>query len=91
MNGAIDAHSAPDWEALLRPRVVDHPRIALDLRDVEFLSSAGLRVLLGLLKLGQDKGAKVVLLSPRDTVREVIQIAGFDTLFSVFASEAELP
>ena len=89
-SGRLDAHTAPEAERLLNGMVKEGLRLALDLREVDYLSSAGLRVLLSTLKLCQARGGRMVVLGPRENVNEVLEVCGFTSLFPVLAGEADL-
>jgi anti-sigma B factor antagonist/stage II sporulation protein AA (anti-sigma F factor antagonist) len=54
--------------------------IAIDLSELEFISSAGLRVLLLAAKATLAKGGKTVLSSPRPLVAEALKVSGFDAI-----------
>jgi anti-anti-sigma factor len=57
--------------------------VAIDLSEVDFLSSAGLRVLLAAAKAAQTKGGKIVLISPKPAVLDVLKVSGFDKLIEI--------
>lgn len=64
--------------------------IAIDLSGVDHMSSAGLRVLLSAMKLVKQKQGNVVLINPRNNVREVLDLSGFLNLFQMLNNEQEL-
>ena len=90
LTGRLDASTAPAVEQALLGTATAGARLALDLGGLDYLSSAGLRTLLSLLKAYQAQGGTVCLLRPRAGVREVLEISGFSTIFAVKDSEAEL-
>ena len=57
--------------------------IRLDLRGLEYISSAGLRVLLKTEKALREKGGSLTLEAPTEEVMEVLRITGFDTLLTI--------
>jgi anti-anti-sigma factor len=82
--GRLDAATAAAHETSIKQLLVgDVSSVAIDLAEVEFLSSAGLRVLLAAAKAAHTKGGKVVLLSPTPAVREVLAVSGFDKLVQI--------
>lgn len=91
LKGRLDAHTAPVAGPALERAAGRSTRVALDLAGLEYLSSAGLRILLGLLKDGEARGGRVVLLRPGPTVHEVLEISGFTELLQVLPSEGALP
>ncbi len=59
------------------------PRLAIDMSTLEYISSAGLRVLLVVARKVQQAKGKVVLFGLGANVREVFSISGFDTIFAI--------
>lgn len=64
-------------------------RIVVDFSDVPYISSAGLRVLLLTAKQLRAKGGELRVCALNDTVQEVFEISGFNTLLQVFVSPAD--
>jgi len=65
--------------------VDDVNTLNIDLSELDYVSSAGLRVLLVAAKAAKGKGGKVVLLSPKPAILEVLKISGFDKILDVRA------
>jgi anti-sigma B factor antagonist len=61
--------------------------LLLDISDITFLASLGLRMLLTVAKALDRRGAKTVLLSPQPAVRKVLKLSGFDQLMPVHNDE----
>ena len=91
--GSLDSNSSPKAQQALDGVLAGGARkIAVDLSGVDYISSAGLRVLLGAAKrLGAtgEKGGALRLFGLNETVREVFDISGFSTILAVFAAEAD--
>ena len=86
-SGRIDAVTSDDLERRLLALVAARgARLVIDLAEVEYISSAGLRVLLRLAKKAKEQSGRVVLSSLGPAVRQVFELAGFLTLFEVEAS-----
>lgn len=82
LEGRLDTFTSPDLEAKINEVVADANKLILDLADLEYISSAGLRVLLGAAQLMEDKGEMVVRhLTP--PVSDVFKLTGFSKLFTV--------
>ena len=58
-------------------------RLVVDLSGVDYISSAGLRVMLALAKRAKDQKGRVALFAMSDSVRQVFELAGFLPLFTV--------
>ncbi len=88
MAGRLDSSSAQPAEERLTHVLSDGARrLAIDMAKLEYISSAGLRVLLLVAKQAQQAKGKVVLFGLLPNVREVFAISGFDRIFSI-ASDA---
>lgn len=61
--------------------------VLLDMSEVTFLASLGLRMLLTVAKALHSRGAKMVLLSPQPDVQQVLSLSGFDQLIPVHNDE----
>jgi anti-sigma B factor antagonist len=64
-------------------------KILIDLGKVDFVSSAGLRILLASAKRLGGSGGSLRVCSLNETVGEVFEISGFSTILNVFGSEEE--
>ncbi|MBN1485321.1 MAG: STAS domain-containing protein [Chloroflexia bacterium] len=84
--GDVDANTARDLEQTLsEEQAADHHQLILDMSEVDYVSSAGLRALLGGLKVARSSGGDLRLAALQEPVREVFDISGFSTLFEIFA------
>ena len=86
LQGRLDSHNAPDLERGLRELLdTGGARLLFDLAGLDYISSAGLRVLLlaaKKLRTGSPPG-RVAVSGVRGNVREVFEMSGFLTLFPV--------
>jgi len=84
--GRLDSGTAPSAEESFTQVLTGGvPHLAVDLSKLEYISSAGLRVLLVMAKKVQQANGKVVLFGLAPNVREVFSISGFDRIFSIQA------
>jgi stage II sporulation protein AA (anti-sigma F factor antagonist) len=82
--GRIDTTTSDELERTLLARVEGgQRRLVLDLAGVEYISSAGLRVLLRIAKRLREVSGALVLCSMGVAVRQVFELAGFAPLFTV--------
>ena len=89
LNGRFDAQSASDADKALAGLLDGTSRnILIDMEGVEYISSAGLRVLLASAKKSGATGGKLVLSGLRPYVREVFEVAGFSTIFNIQPDQA---
>jgi stage II sporulation protein AA (anti-sigma F factor antagonist) len=92
IEGQINGNTATSLEACLRDHVDKAAcRIALDFSGVDYISSAGMRVVLWLAKTLQDRGGALALYGLRQNVLEIFDMCGFvDILTIVETREAAL-
>ncbi len=64
-------------------------KFVFDYRNLEYISSAGLRVMLLSVKITRSSNGKVALFGMQDNVAEVFEMSGFFRIFEVFQTEEE--
>ena len=67
----------------------EHPKILIDFTDIDYVSSAGLRALLVLMKKATASGSVFALCGINAQVREVLDISGFTPMFTIHQDRAE--
>jgi anti-anti-sigma factor len=83
LSGRFDSNAAAPAEAELSAALTGTPRLAIDLSGLDYISSAGLRVILVLARKVQQASGKLALFGLRPAVREVFTVSGFDTIISI--------
>ena len=82
VTGRMDATSSTLFEAHCGKLIAKGETvIVLDFGDLEYLSSAGLRSILGILKKVKPLGGKVVISGAKGTAKEIFDISGFNSMF----------
>lgn len=83
--GRLDSNTSPALETVLLERIsAGDTAISVDFADIDYVSSAGLRVLLMAAKrLGPAKGS-ITMHSMSPEIREVFEISGFLTILKVY-------
>ena len=88
--GRVDSVSSSELERLVVSRIdAGEKRLVLDLSAVEYISSAGLRVLLMAAKRLKEPPGGLVLCGMGPSVRTVLELAGFLPLFAVEAGREQ--
>jgi anti-anti-sigma factor len=88
--GSLDSKTSPEAQQALDGILAGGGRkLLIDFTALDYISSAGLRVLLGAAKRLSGAGSALRLFGLNESVREVFQISGFTTIFAVFATEAD--
>ena len=80
--GRLDTTTAPQVEQELSDQLDGITDLVLDCAELEYISSAGLRVFLGLHKLMTAKGTMKVV-NVNDTVMEIFEVTGFDGILTI--------
>jgi anti-anti-sigma factor len=90
LTGRLDSITSPEFEQLVRGRLADgHRRLVIDLDALDYISSAGLRILLVAGKALKAEHGQMVLCRVKDTVREILRISAFDRIFTILPSIAQ--
>ncbi len=76
-NGRLDTGTAPDFEAALLSALSSSSKLIVDLANVDYISSAGLRVVLMGAKRGRQAGGGLVLCGLAPSIRDVFAVSGF--------------
>jgi anti-anti-sigma factor len=84
IKGRLDADNAVEAEKTVNNVLEgDTNRILFDLSALDYLSSAGLRVLLGAAKEMKRRDGKIVLCSLTEFVKEIFEVSGFEALIPI--------
>ena len=90
VTGRLDTATTDRFDARMQQIVApDAARLVLDLAHVNYVSSAGLRSLLSLLKRVKALGGSLVLAAVHPRVVDILEIAGFTPLFVLAATSDE--
>jgi anti-sigma B factor antagonist len=83
--GRVDGFTADTLQQVFSAEVAGgHRELVADFREVDYTSSAGLRVLLGTVKEARSRGGDLRLAGPRPEVRNVLELSGFTGILRVF-------
>ncbi len=88
--GRLDGTTSLEFEDQLKQAIgTQKCAVVIDFTDLEYISSAGLRVVLLLAKTINTRGAKLALCSLSEPIMSVFQISGFDRIISISATKAD--
>lgn len=82
LEGRLDTTTAPQLETELKQSIGDNNELILDFAKLEYISSAGLRVLLAAQKV-MNKQGKMVIRNVNDVISEVFEVTGFADILTV--------
>lgn len=82
LTGRLDTTTAPQLEAELKKSIGGKDSLAFDFNALEYISSAGLRVLLAAQKVMNRQG-KMIIRNVNETIMEVFEITGFSDILTI--------
>lgn len=88
LNGRLDATNAPEVESQLLKAVADTTRVVIDMEKLDYISSAGLRVMLLLARKLKSNSGKMILCHLNSGVYAVFDISGFSAIFTIVDDRA---
>ena len=83
IEGSIDSKTAGDLQNQIMDSVADAKNIIMNLSAVEFLSSAGLRILLMVYRQLKARNGKIILVGVSEDIRDVMEMTGFINFFEI--------
>lgn len=90
VKGRIDAVTAPDFEKFLGNLMAQGEiNILLDFKELEYISSAGLRSVLSAAKQLKAGGGKMIFAELQGSVKDVFKISGFGSIFKIYDTVGE--
>ena len=82
ISGRLDTTTAPQLEAEFKHSIDGVTALTLDFAELEYISSAGLRVLLAAQKVMNKQGSMVIR-HVNETIMEVFEITGFSEILTI--------
>ena len=89
--GRLDTVTSADAEKAIAAVVADSNKIALDMTAMDYISSAGLRVLLRNAKQAKRSKKNFVLFGASGMIKEVLAASGMDMLVKIYETAEDLP
>ena len=80
--GRLDTTTAPQLEAEFKQSITGVEKLVLDFATLEYLSSAGLRVLLGAQKT-MNKQGEMIIKNVNETINEIFEVTGFIDILNI--------
>ena len=87
----LDTQTAPELEQAAMSKLGDGVQMALELSELQYISSAGLRVLLMIMKKAKAAGGKAALVGVGGMVGEILEESGIDAFFEQYEDLEALP
>ena len=90
VKGSVDALTAAELTKTISKQIEDsHVNLVIDLTGLDFMSSAGLRSLLGAVKESRSQGGDLRIVSTNLGIDKVLKMSGFHNIAKVFTSQAD--
>jgi anti-sigma B factor antagonist len=86
LSGDVDLGTAPRLRHRLNRLLDDGASVVLDMRDLDFIDSTGLGVLVGALRRVRSAGGEIRLADLPPGIHRVFSVTGLDQVFPIFAS-----
>ncbi len=83
MSGRLETSTAPKLQEVVEKELEEVTELRLDMKNLEYVSSAGLRVLLAASKKMKAKNAVMTVYNVNEEVMEVFKITGFNEILSI--------
>lgn len=91
VTGQVDSKTMGDLRDYLDANIKGDLPVALELSEVPFMSSAGLRTILILFRKTQDMNVKLCLVGLNEEIAETMKVTGFYQYFTNYSNIAEIP
>ena len=82
ITGRLDTTTAPQLEAEFKQSISGVEKLVLDFTALEYLSSAGLRVLLAAQKV-MNKQGEMIIKNVNETINEIFEVTGFIDILTI--------
>ena len=88
--GTLDTNTSPEAEVEINKSLDNGAnKMAIDLENTRYVSSAGLRIFLATAKKMMAKSGMVILCHPNEIVKDILHVSGFNTIIVVKATVQE--
>ena len=82
LEGRLDTTTAPDLEGVVKSELEGVSALTVDMAKLEYISSAGLRVLLSAQKL-MNKQGEMKVVNSSDDIKEIFDVTGFSDILNI--------
>ena len=79
----LDSTNSPEFEQFLLAKITDQCRLIIDFSKLDYISSAGLRVILKGAKRIDTVNGKILLCGMKDVIHQIFEVSGFLTILMV--------
>lgn len=83
VEGRIDTITSQELESSLNEEIDNITSLTLDFSKLEYISSAGLRVLIATQKKLKEKDISMTITNVNETIKEIFRMSGFDKVLEI--------
>ncbi len=91
LEGRLDVHLSADIEKEINKLIESDPAssLLLNLKDVEYMSSSGLRIFVSTMRILKESNRKLVLCNMNNAVKKIFEVVELTDMFDIFNTEDE--
>ena len=82
LSGRLDTTTAPELEQEIKSALDGVSELVMDMKELDYISSAGLRVLLSAQKIMNKQGSMTIR-GANDTIMEIFEVTGFSDILTI--------
>ena len=83
LSGSIDSVTSPKFNEVIEQSIKEINSLILDFKKIDYISSAGLRVLLATFKTLSGRGGNMIIRYPNQNVIDIFTMTGFDNILTI--------
>lgn len=83
IKGRLDTTSSPILNQKIQELEIDKDLVIIDFKELDYISSAGLRVLLAIKNMLEEKGKALEIHNVNEVITEVFSVTGFDNILNI--------
>lgn len=86
LKGHLDGNTSPKVQEEVMPLIQQGSKVIINMSECDYVSSAGLRLLLVIAKTLKSKGGKGVIAGLLPEVKDVMEMTGFDRMYENYSN-----
>lgn len=83
LSGRLDTTTAPELESELKDSLDGVTSLTFDFKELAYISSAGLRVLLSAQKIMNKAAGEMKIVGSNDEIKEIFEVTGFNDILNI--------
>ncbi len=87
--GCLDSVTSPELDSYLNAKLDEHASVVVDMQEMDYVSSAGLRIFLLVAKKMKGKGGDFVFCTLQPNIYNVFEVSGFLSILSVYENRQQ--